>query len=117
MSSVQIYHNPRCSKSRQALALLEEQGVDPEVILYLQTTPDHATISDLLLTLGLKARGLMRTKESLYKELKLDNPDLTEADLVQAMADYPKLIERPIVIKDGQAVIARPPEKLLELFA
>lgn len=116
MSSVQIYHNPRCSKSRQALALLEEQGIDPQVILYMQTPPDHATLSELLQTLGMQARELMRTKESLYQELKLDNPELTEADLVQAMADYPRLIERPIVIKDGKAVVARPPEKLLELL-
>ncbi|MEH6500265.1 MAG: arsenate reductase (glutaredoxin) [Pseudoalteromonas distincta] len=117
MSAVRIYHNPRCSKSRQALALLEERGEDFDVINYIAEPLDNATISDLLVTLGMSARELMRKGEDTYKELKLDNPELSEAQLVQALADYPRLIERPIVVKDGQALIARPPEKLLELFA
>jgi|TARA_R110000822_G_scaffold230010_1_gene362102 arsenate reductase (glutaredoxin) len=117
MSAVRIYHNPRCSKSRQALALLEERGEDFDVINYIAEPLDNATISDLLVTLGMSARELMRKGEDTYKELKLDNPELSEAQLVQALADYPRLIERPIVVKDGHALIARPPEKLLELFA
>lgn len=117
MSTVQIYHNPRCSKSRQALSLLEQQGVDIDVILYLETPPDAASLSELLQLLGMSARDLMRKGEDVYKELKLDNSQLSEADLVQAMVDYPKLIERPIIIRDGKALVARPPEKLLELFA
>ncbi|PAU87829.1 arsenate reductase (glutaredoxin) [Pseudomonas sp. WN033] len=117
MSTVQIYHNPRCSKSRQALSLLEQQGVDIDVILYLETPPDTASLSELLQLLGMSARDLMRKGEDVYKELKLDNLELSEADLVQAMVDYPKLIERPIIIRDGKALVARPPEKLLELFA
>ncbi|UJJ32305.1 arsenate reductase (glutaredoxin) [Halopseudomonas maritima] len=112
-----IYHNPRCSKSRQALELLEAQGADIEVIRYLDTPPDAATLVELLERLGLSARELMRKGEDAYKELNLANPELSEAQLVQAMADYPKLIERPIVIREGKAVIGRPPERVLELFA
>ncbi|GGE41915.1 arsenate reductase [Halopseudomonas oceani] len=112
-----IYHNPRCSKSRQTLELLEQQGINPEIVRYLETPPDAATLVDLLERLGLSARELMRKGEDPYKELNLANPDLSEAQLVQAMVDYPKLIERPIVIHDGKAVIGRPPERVLELFA
>ena len=117
MSAVRIYHNPRCSKSRQALELLEQQGAEVDVVLYLDTPPDVATLSELLLTLGMSARDLMRKGEAPYQELALDNPDLSEAQLVQAMVDYPKLIERPIAVKDGKAVIGRPPEKVLELIS
>lgn len=117
MSRVRIYHNPRCSKSRQALALLEQQGDELEVIHYIDTPPDSATLSALLQQLGLTARELIRKGEDTYKELNLANPELSEAELVQAMADYPRLIERPIVIRDGRAIIARPPEKILELYA
>ena len=117
MSKVCIYHNPRCSKSRQALALLEQQGDELEIVEYIETPPDSATLSALLQQLGMNARDLMRRREDIYKELKLDNPDLSEAELVQAMVDYPRLIERPIVIRDGKAIVARPPEKVLELYA
>lgn len=117
MSRVSIYHNPRCSKSRQALALLEQQGDELDVIKYIDTPPDSATLSALLQQLGLSARELMRKSEDVYKELQLDDPDLSEAELVQAMVDYPRLIERPIVIRDGKAIIARPPERVLELYA
>lgn len=116
MSAVRIYHNPRCSKSRQALAILEERGESVDVINYIETPMDDATLSELLKTLDMGARDLMRKGEDVYKELKLDNPELSEAQLVQALADYPRLIERPIVVYEGRAVIARPPEKLLELF-
>lgn len=117
MADVRIYHNPRCSKSRQALELLEKQGIEPEVILYLETPPDNATLSDLLTKLNMSARELMRKGEDVYTELQLDDSDLSEAQLVQAMVDYPKLIERPIVVKGDTVIVARPPERVLELFA
>lgn len=117
MADVRIYHNPRCSKSRQALELLEKQGIEPEVILYLETPPDNATLSEMLSKLNMSARELMRKGEDVYKELQLDDTDLSEAQLVQAMVDYPKLIERPIVVKGDTVIVARPPERVLELFA
>lgn len=117
MSQVTIYHNPRCSKSRQTLELLENQGADIEIVRYIEEPLSNATLSELLQLLGMNARELMRKGEDVYKELNLDNPDLSEAQLVQALADYPRLIERPIVVRDGKAVIGRPPENVLELFA
>lgn len=113
---VTIYHNPRCSKSRQTLALLEENGVAPETVLYLQDPPDAATLTDIIAKLGLAtARDLMRKGEAVYKELGLT--DVTdEAALIQAMADNPILIERPIVLNDGKAKIGRPPEGVLEIL-
>ena len=117
MSQVRIYHNPRCSKSRQALALLEQQGEELEIIQYIETPLDSASLSELLQQLGMSARELIRKGEDTYKELNLANPDLSEAQLVQAMVDYPRLIERPIVVRDGKAIVARPPERVLELFA
>ena len=117
MSQVTIYHNPRCSKSRQALELLENQGADIEVVRYIDDQLNNAELSELLQLLGMSARELMRKGEAVYKELNLDNPELSEAQLVQALADSPRLIERPVVVRDGKAVIGRPPEKVLELFA
>ncbi|MGU3523754.1 arsenate reductase (glutaredoxin) [Enterobacteriaceae bacterium C23F] len=114
---VSIYHNPRCSKSRETLALLKENGVEPDVVLYLDTPPDAATLKSLLKMLGMKsARELMRQKEDLYKELNLADSVLSEADLIKAMIANPKLIERPIVVKNGQARIGRPPESVLEIL-
>ncbi|WP_312625066.1 arsenate reductase (glutaredoxin) [Scandinavium sp.] len=114
---VTIYHNPRCSKSRETLAQLKEKGIEPEVILYLDTPPDAAQLKQLLKMLGMKsARELMRQKEDLYKELNLADSSLSEADLVNAMIANPKLIERPIVVKNGQARIGRPPESVLEIL-
>ncbi|CAI8910180.1 arsenate reductase (glutaredoxin) [Kosakonia quasisacchari] len=115
--TVKIYHNPRCSKSRETLALLKENGVEPEVVLYLETPPDVATVQKLLKMLGMtSARELMRSKEDLYKELQLSDSALTEAQLVQALVDNPKLLERPIVISHGKARIGRPPEQVLEIL-
>jgi len=113
--SVTIYHNPRCSKSRQTLGLLEENGITPDVVLYLDTPPDAAQLKGLIGMLGLaSARDLMRTKEAVYKELSLK--DVTDEDaLIQAMADNPILIERPIVVKDSAARLGRPPESVLEI--
>ncbi|HEB94140.1 MAG TPA: arsenate reductase (glutaredoxin) [Gammaproteobacteria bacterium] len=111
-----IYHNPRCSKSRQTLQLLEERGIQPEVIKYLETPPDEATLKTLLDMLGLDPRQLMRRKETEYKELALDNPELDCDALIRAMVEHPKLIERPIVVKDGKAALGRPPEDVLEIL-
>lgn len=114
---VQIYHNPRCSKSRETLNLLKENGVEPDVVLYLETPPDAATVRTLLQMLGMSsARELMRTKEDLYKELKLGDSTLAEEALVQALVENPKLIERPIVIANGKARIGRPPEQVLAIL-
>lgn len=114
---VSIYHNPRCSKSSETLALLQENGIEPEVVLYLETPPDVPTLKCLLQLLGMhSARELMRRKEDLYKELALANSELSEDHLLQAMVDHPKLIERPIVINGEQARMGRPPEAVLEII-
>jgi arsenate reductase len=114
--TIEIYHNPRCSKSRQTLQLLQEQGIEPEVVEYLKTPPDKKTLKQILKMLGLEPRDLMRKKESEYKQNQLDDPNLTREQLIDAMLAHPKLIERPIVIKDGKAAIGRPPEKVLEIL-
>ena len=116
MSQVTIYHNPRCSKSRQTLSLLEEKGIEPDVVLYLETPPEPATIAKLLETLDLSARQLMRQKEAPYQLQGLDNPTRTEAELIAAMHEYPILIERPIVVVGDHAAIGRPPENVLKLL-
>ena len=115
MNKVKIYHNPRCSKSRNAVALLEEQGVEAEVVKYLDTPPTKEELKEILKMLGLSARELMRTKEAIYKELGLKDVEDEEA-LIDAMVEHPKLIERPIVIKDGKAAIGRPIENIVELI-
>lgn len=111
-----IYHNPRCSKSRQTLQLLQEQGREPFVIEYLNEPPDAATLERILTLLGLEPRQLMRTKEPEYSELNLDDPALTREQLIAAMVEHPKLIERPIVIAGDRAAIGRPPERVLEIL-
>jgi arsenate reductase len=111
-----LYHNPRCSKSRQTLQLLQEQGLEPEVVEYLKTPPDAATLEHILDMLGMQPRELMRQKEDEYAELGLDDPSLSREQLIQAMVEHPKLIERPILVKDGKAAIGRPPEQVLELL-
>jgi arsenate reductase (glutaredoxin) len=111
-----IYHNPRCSKSRQALQLLQERGERPEIVEYLKQPPSHAELEQLLALLGLEPRELMRRKEEEYAALHLDDPGLSREALIQAMLDHPKLIERPIVVKDGKAVLGRPPEKIVEVL-
>ncbi|WP_309497883.1 arsenate reductase (glutaredoxin) [Sulfurovum sp.] len=115
MSKVTIWHNPRCSKSRNAATLLEEKGVDAEVVKYLDTPPSKEKIQDVLKMLGISARELMRTKEAIYKELDLKNED-DEDKLIEAMAQNPKLIERPVVIKDGKAAIGRPLENIVAIL-
>ena len=116
MSDVTIYHNPRCSKSRQTLALLEERGIQPNIVLYLENTPNQKQLKSLLSKLGISARDLMRTGVSEYKDNNLKDKDLSEAALITAMVKYPKLIERPIVVANGKAALGRPPEKVLEIL-
>lgn len=117
MSQIQIYHNPRCSKSRETLALLKERGVEPEVVLYLQTPPDQQTLQTLLKQLGFSsARQLMRGKDALYQQLGLADEALSEAQLLQALIAHPALIERPIVVANGKARLGRPPEQVLEIL-
>jgi len=111
-----LYHNPRCSKSRQALALLHGRGISPEIVPYLDTPPDAAALGRLLELLALPARALLRTGEEEYRALGLDNPALDEAALIDAMCTHPRLIERPVFVCAGRAVIARPPERVLELL-
>ncbi|MEC8851706.1 MAG: arsenate reductase (glutaredoxin) [Pseudomonadota bacterium] len=114
--TVTIYHNPRCSKSRQTLALLEERGVTPTVVEYLKTPPDAATLGDILAKLGCPPRQLMRVKEAVYRELGLGDENLCDADLIQAMVDNPILIERPIVLAGDRAALGRPPEAVLAIL-
>ena len=112
-----IFHNPRCSKSRETLALLEENNIQPDIRLYLENAPSVSEIQELLAMLQLQPIELMRRKESLYKELGLDSEEVTDEQRLTAMEQNPKLIERPIVIHNGKAKIGRPPEQVLELFA
>ncbi len=111
-----LYHNPRCSKSRVALALLEERGAVVEIVRYLDTPPSEAELTAVLKKLAIPARTLIRTKEPLYRQLGLDDPDLAERELVRALAANPVLIERPIAIRGSKAIIGRPPEKVLEIL-
>jgi len=110
-----IWHNPRCSKSREALKLLQEEGIEPKVYKYLDESPSKEEIKEILKMLGLKPREIMRTKEAIYKELGLKDVEDDEK-LIEAMVEHPRLIERPIVIKDGKATIGRPPQKVIELI-
>ncbi|MEH6617531.1 MAG: arsenate reductase (glutaredoxin) [Porticoccus sp.] len=113
---VSIYHNPRCSKSRQTLALLEERGIEPEMVLYLETPPDAKALKEVLQKLGIPARQLLRKGEDAYKENNLADDSLSEEQLIDAMVANPKLIERPIVINGKKAALGRPPEKVLDIL-
>ena len=113
---VTVYHNPRCGKSRAALALLEEHGVEPDIVEYLKSPPSAAELKRILQMLGLKPRKLMRRKEAAYAENGLDDPKLTEDELVSAMVAHPIMIERPIAVAGGKAALGRPPEKVLEVL-
>jgi arsenate reductase len=116
MTDTVIYHNPRCSKSRQTLELLNERGIDADVIEYLQTPPDEHMLEHILDLLGMQPRELMRTGEPEYRELGLDDPSLDRRQLIAAMIEHPKLIQRPIVVSNGKAALGRPPEDVLDLF-
>ena len=115
MSAVTIYHNPRCSKSRNTLSLLRENGIEPKVVLYLETPLDSSDIKALLKKLGITAAELVRRGEADYKASGLTK-ESSEADIVAAMVRYPKLIERPIVVRGNKAVLGRPPENALALI-
>lgn len=114
--TVRIYHNPRCSKSRQTLALLQEKGVEPEVVEYLKSPPSAAELDALLTAMDLEPRDAMRRKEAPYKELNLADPSLDRAALVRAMVENPILIERPIVANGSRAALGRPPESVLQIL-
>ena len=114
--TVTIYHNPRCSKSRETLALLQNKGIKPVIIEYLQNPPDRKTLTEILDKLGISARQLIRTKESAYLENKLDDSSLTRNQLISAIIEHPILMERPIVLANGKAAIGRPPENVLEIL-
>lgn len=117
MTDLILYHNPRCSKSRSALELLEARGLTATVVRYLDTPPSATELRELLDKLGIGARQLLRTGEEEYKTLGLADPSLSDEQLIAAMASHPKLIERPILVAGKRAVIGRPTEKLLELLA
>jgi len=116
MNGTRLYHNPRCSKSRGALELLREHGIEPDIVPYLDTPPSTAELRSLLDALGLSARELLRTGEEEYKALGLADESLPESALIEAMSTHPRLIERPIFLHGGRAVIGRPPERVLELL-
>ena len=113
---VQILHNPRCSKSRATLQLLQDKGIEPEIILYQQTSPSVEVLTDILKKLEMKPRDLIRKGQPEYKQMGLDNDQLSDQQLIKAMHDAPILIERPIVLANGKASIGRPPESVLDIL-
>jgi arsenate reductase len=115
-ADVTIYFNPQCSKCRLSLELLEKQGQQAEVIEYLSTPPDTATLESILDMLGIEPRELMRKHEKEYTEAGLDNPGLSRTELIEAMIKYPRIMERPVVVKNGKATIGRPPERILDIL-
>lgn len=115
MAEITLYHNPRCSKSRQTLELLREQGIEPELVLYLEHPPSAAQLESLLGKLQLAPRQLIRRGEAIYKTLNLDDPALPDRALIDAMRAHPQLIERPIAVRGQRAVLGRPPENVLAL--
>ena len=116
MTDLTLYHNPRCSKSRGALEILEARGLTPTVVRYLDTPLNTAQLKTLLGQLNISARQLLRTGEDEYKALNLADSTLSDSQLIEAMAAHPKLIERPILVAGDKAVIGRPPEKILEIL-
>ena len=114
--SIRIYHNPRCSKSRQTLKLIEEAGIEPEIVDYLSTPPSTGELGQILKKLGIEPAALMRRGESIYKELGLGKRELSRKEAIELLHEYPKLIERPIVVKGDHAIIGRPPENVLDLL-
>ena len=112
---MKIYHNPRCSKSRQTLALIQENGQEVEIIEYLKESLSFKDLKSILEILNIKAIELIRTNEIIWKE-NYKGKEMTDQELINAMRENPKLIERPIVVKNGQAIIGRPPKKVLDLL-
>ncbi|WP_372587669.1 arsenate reductase (glutaredoxin) [Marivirga salinarum] len=115
MNTMKFYHNPRCGKSREALKLLQEKGIESEIIEYLKNIPTHAELEDVLQKLDMKAEDLLRKNEKVFKEL-YKGKDLSDSEWIEAMIAEPKLIERPIFVNGDKAVVGRPPEKVLELI-
>jgi len=113
---ITIYHNPRCSKSRQTLDLLRSRGLDPSIVEYLKLPPSEAELSNIIKALGVSPRSLIRKGEATYKELRLEDPSLTDEALIKAMAQHPVLIERPLVVHGNRAAIGRPPESVLSIL-
>ena len=113
--TITLYHNPRCSKSRQALALLQERGFEPSVVRYLEAPLDAEALQTLLGQLSMSARGLLRAGEKTYKDLNLGKESLSEQALISAIAEHPILMERPVLVCGERAVVGRPPERVLEL--
>ena len=116
MCDLTIYHNPRCSKSRQTLELIRSKGVEPEIVLYMEDTPSVEDIQDALRMLGLKPMDIVRQKEPEFREHFAGVDELTDTQLIELMRLYPKVIERPIVVNRGKAVIGRPPENVLGIL-
>jgi arsenate reductase (glutaredoxin) len=114
--SVTIYHNPKCSKSRQTLELLGAKGITPTIIEYIKIPPTLEKLKETLSQLRIAPRDLMRKKEDAYKELDLENPSLSKKELIDFMVEHPILIERPIVIENGKAAIGRPPKQVLDIL-
>jgi len=112
-----IYHNPGCSKSREALEILQQKNLSPEIIDYLEDPPTPRELKDLIEMLGVPARDLLRTTESVYKDAELEDESLTDDDIIEAICEYPALLQRPIVISGGRAIIGRPPTRILEILA
>ena len=113
---IKIYHNPNCSKCRQTMELLNDKGIQPDVIEYLNTPPNKAELENILNMLGLEPRQLMRKGESEYKDNNLNDESLSADQLIEAMVKFPRLIERPIVISNGKAAIGRPPTQVLDII-
>jgi arsenate reductase (glutaredoxin) len=116
-TQVVIYHNPRCSKSRQTLQLLHDRAIEPTIVEYLKTPPTAEELKQIVAQLGISPRALLRSREAPYQELNLANPNLSDDDIIDAMVKYPILIERPIVIHANQAALGRPPEQILEILS
>jgi len=116
VKGTKIYHNPKCGTSRKTLELLCERGIEPEVIEYLKSPPTAQELKAIVKLLGVSPRDLMRKKEKEYATLKLDDPGKSDAELIAAMVENPILIQRPVVVREGRAVIARPMERVLEIL-
>ncbi len=116
MSDFTIYHNPRCSKSRQTLELLQENGVEPTIIEYLNNPPSAKELDSVLNMLGIEPQQLMRKKEAEYKEAGLNDDSLSRAEQIKRMVAFPKVIERPVVFSKAKAVVGRPPENVLDII-
>ena len=114
--AITIYHNPRCSKSRQTLQLIEEKKIEPVIVEYLKTPPTKSELKNILKMLNMKPRDLLRKKEAEYKEQGLDDSSLSDDEIIDIMLAHPKLIERPIVVTGDKAALGRPPENVLEIM-